>query len=100
MLKGRASMHKNGVLNVHDGCDNEIKVLQNMKEDDAGKSEDDASISGTGRVELTAQRESQELVVEAPKADESEEKKTSLDNDNKVLQNSAISDDKRSVVNE
>jgi hypothetical protein len=100
MLKGRASMHKNGVLNVLEGCDTEIKVWQNMKGDDVGKSEDDAFISGTGRVEVTAQRESQEKEMEDPKADGSEEKKTSIDNENKVLQNSTTSDDKRSVVNE
>jgi len=112
MLKGRASMHKNGVLNVLEGCDMEIKVWENMKEDDVGKSKDDASIAGTRRVEFnTAQGESQEVLrvvaEEHHKADASEqekEKTATMDNDGMVLQNStgieSISDNKVSVVNE
>lgn len=38
MLKGRASMHKNGVFNVLQGCDAEIEVWKNMPEEHVGKS--------------------------------------------------------------
>jgi hypothetical protein len=41
MLRGRASMHKNGVLNVLEGCDSEVELWDNMKEDDVGKSKDE-----------------------------------------------------------
>jgi len=34
MKKGRASMHKNGVLNVLEGCDGEIEITPGMTEDD------------------------------------------------------------------
>lgn len=34
MKKGRASMHKNGVLNVMEGCDGEIQILPGMTEAD------------------------------------------------------------------
>lgn len=37
MKKGRASMHKNGVLNVLEGRDGEIQVHPNMKESEIGK---------------------------------------------------------------
>lgn len=42
MSKGRASMHKNGVLNVLEGCDLEVEVWPNMKEEDIGLSKDEA----------------------------------------------------------
>jgi Cofilin/tropomyosin-type actin-binding protein len=34
MKKGRASMHKNGVMNVLEGCDGEVTVKPDMKEED------------------------------------------------------------------
>jgi hypothetical protein len=34
MKKGRASMHKNGVLNVLEGCDGEFKMLPGVTEAD------------------------------------------------------------------
>ena len=34
MKKGRASMHKNGVLNVLEGCDGEVKMRPGMTEAD------------------------------------------------------------------
>lgn len=34
MKKGRASMHKNGVLNVLEGCDGEVTMMPNMTEAD------------------------------------------------------------------
>lgn len=34
MKKGRASMHKNGVLNVLEGCDGEINMKPDLKEED------------------------------------------------------------------
>ncbi|CAB9505021.1 expressed unknown protein [Seminavis robusta] len=37
MKKGRAAMHKNGVLNVMEGCDGEVKILPDMTEDDIEK---------------------------------------------------------------
>lgn len=36
MLRGRSSMHKNGVLNVLQGCDEEIEVWKNMTEEQVG----------------------------------------------------------------
>ena len=42
MSKGRASMHKNGVLNILEGCDLEIEVWPNMNEEDIGLSKDEA----------------------------------------------------------
>lgn len=38
MLRGRSSMHKNGVFNVLQGCDTEIEVWSNMTEEHVGKS--------------------------------------------------------------
>lgn len=34
MKKGRASMHKNGVLNVLEGCDGEVEMKPDMTEND------------------------------------------------------------------
>jgi len=34
MEKGRASMQKNGVFNILEGCDGEIDVKPNMTEED------------------------------------------------------------------
>lgn len=34
MKKGRASMHKNGVLNILEGCDGEIQMTPDMTEND------------------------------------------------------------------
>ena len=34
MKKGRASMHKNGVLNVMEGCDGEVTMQPGMTEAD------------------------------------------------------------------
>jgi Cofilin/tropomyosin-type actin-binding protein len=34
MKKGRASMHKNGVLNVMEGCDGEVVMKPDLKEED------------------------------------------------------------------
>ena len=34
MQKGRASMHKNGVLNVLEGCDGEVQMLPGLTEAD------------------------------------------------------------------
>lgn len=34
MKKGRAAMHKNGVLNVMEGCDGEVTMKVGMTEDD------------------------------------------------------------------
>lgn len=43
MVKGRASMHKNGVLNVLEGCDKDIEVWEGMTEADIGKSREEAT---------------------------------------------------------
>ena len=47
MLKGRASMHKNGVLNLLEGCDTEIEVWKGMREEDVGRSKDELAVRDT-----------------------------------------------------
>jgi len=90
MLKGRASMHKNGVLNVLEGCDCEIEVWENMKEDDVGKSKDDIGIDidiGSGRV-VGGKMETQIFLGGSTMQEESELDST-LDNRKETLHNSA-----------